>query len=226
MDLRPCWNEDTQECEVKVYVKKQLGWIVLWLFEINKRVDKCKVSLSALGQKGGTQGFEKRQRLAEGIMSEGTCAGRPVRVKSTQNNSMVLFKCHPPGKETFHMFLCSHLQAFSNAPGFCCLVRGSRKLCPGKTLWMSHFPLGKMQAVSSFAQCAALSSFEAYIENLFWSLADSYMAAPDFFKNYPDNTNSQVIGREWNPTGSASHMHMACWWDSKDLQGAFAPWGR
>lgn len=39
-----------------------------------------------------------------------------------------------------------------------------------------------------------------YIENWHWSLADSYMAAPDFFQNYPDNTNSLV-----NYQGMKSH---------------------
>lgn len=147
--------------------ENQLGWITLWLFGINKRVDTCKVSLHAPwtgdrkrepGALRNVRDWQRVSRVKEHVQGD-LCGWKTPGIIL-----LVLFKCHTPGKETFHMFLCSNCQAFSNAPGFCCLMGGGRaKLCPGKTLWMSHFPLGKMQAVSSFAQCTApaspLSSF-------------------------------------------------------------------
>lgn len=156
MDLRLCWNEETQECEMKVYVKNQVGWIVLWLFRVNKKVDMCKVSLHAPwtgDRKGEPRALRNVRDWQRVLWVKEHVQGDLWGWNTPKIILLVLFKCHTPGKETFHMFLYSHLQAFSNAPGFCCLMGGSGKLCPGKTLWMSHFPLGKMQAVSSFTQC-------------------------------------------------------------------------
>lgn len=144
------------------FMWNQLGYIVLWLFGINKRVryTLCKVSLHAhwTGDRKGNPGLWGMSETDRGYREWRNMG----RWKTPKIILLVLFKCHTPGKETFHMFLCSHFQ-MQNAPGFSCLMGGRGKLCPGKTLWMSHFPLGKMQAVSSFAQCTVpaspLSSF-------------------------------------------------------------------
>lgn len=36
MDLRPCWNEDNQECEVKVYVKPAWLYCTLTIWDKQK----------------------------------------------------------------------------------------------------------------------------------------------------------------------------------------------
>lgn len=196
-------------------------------------VDRCKVSLHppwAVDRKGEPGALRKVRDWQRVSWAEQYVQRDRHGWKTAEIILLALFKCHTPGRETFHMFFLLASPSFSNAPGFCCLGGEGGSCALGKPCGSAIFLQERCKRSAALHNVRRPHPWCPHIKHLrktyfFWSLADSYIPFPDFFKNYPDTTKSLLIGREWSPAGSASHPRVACWWDSKGLQGAFAPLG-